>query len=89
MTKWHSKREVIVNTFGQHNFAFCWSYPEMAALVVGSGYEWAMEKTGKCVKELCALVRHEDGNARVPTLPGRASLPTRLSTFRIHQLISS
>jgi adenine-specific DNA methylase len=70
MTKWHSKREVIVNTFGQHNFAFCWSYPEMAALVVGSGYEWAMEKTGKCVKELCALVRHEDGNARVPTLPG-------------------
>src|SRR5690606_8664760 len=37
MTRWHSGREVMVNTFDRHDFAFKWSYAEMAPLIVGLG----------------------------------------------------
>ena len=30
MTRWHVNREVMVNTFDRHDFAFKWSYAEMA-----------------------------------------------------------
>ena len=57
MTRWHVSREVIVNTFDRHDFAFKWSYAEMAPLIVGLGYDWAIEQTSKCISELTALVR--------------------------------
>ena len=57
MTRWHSKREVMVGTFDRHDFAFKWSYAEMAPLIVGMGYDWALKQTGKCLKELLALTR--------------------------------
>lgn len=57
MARWHSKREVMVNTFDRHDFAFKWSYAEMAPLIVGLGYDWALEQTGKCIKELVGLLR--------------------------------
>ncbi|WP_407530866.1 DUF1156 domain-containing protein [Methylobacterium oryzisoli] len=56
MTRWHSKREVIVNTFDRHDFAFKWSYAEMAPLIVGLGFEWVFEQTEKCIGELVELV---------------------------------
>lgn len=49
MTRWHVPREVMVNTFDSHNFAFKWSYAEMAPLIVGLGYDWAIEQTAKCI----------------------------------------
>jgi adenine-specific DNA methylase len=57
MTRWHSNREVMVNTFDRHDFAFKWSYAEMAPLIVGLGYDWAIEQTAKCLRELLELVR--------------------------------
>ncbi len=57
MSVWMSTREVIANTFNRHDFAFCWSYAEMAPLVIGLGYDWAIEQTAKCVEELIALAR--------------------------------
>lgn len=57
MTRWHVNREVMVNTFDRHDFAFKWSYAEMAPLIVGLGYDWAIEQTGKCIKELVDLTR--------------------------------
>lgn len=59
MTRWHSKRQVIVNTFDRHDFSFKWSYAEMAPAVVGLGFSWVIEQTGKCVKELVELARPE------------------------------
>ncbi len=61
MTRWHSNRQVMVNTFDRHDFAFKWSYAEMAPLITGLGYDWALEQTGKCIKELVALVGVESG----------------------------
>ena len=57
MTRWHSIREVPVNTFDSHNFAHRWSYTEMAPLVSGLGYDWAIGQVGKCIEELVELSR--------------------------------
>ena len=83
MSVWMPTREVVANTFNRHNFAFCWSHSEMAPLIVGLGYDWAIAQTAKCIGELIALVRPEsaagagglfdaaDGNAGAnPGLPG-------------------
>ena len=57
MTRWHVNREVMVNTFDRHDFSFKWSYAEMAPLIAGLGYDWAIGQTAKCIAELVALVR--------------------------------
>jgi putative DNA methylase len=46
MTRWHSMREVMVNTFDSHNFAHRWSYAEMAPMIAGLGYEWVIGQVG-------------------------------------------
>ncbi|WP_446967462.1 DUF1156 domain-containing protein [Rhizobium leguminosarum] len=55
MTRWHATREVMVNTFDRHDFAFKWSYAEMVIMIDGLGYDWAVEQTGKCIRELVEL----------------------------------
>ncbi len=64
MSVWMPTREVVANTFNRHDFAFCWSHAEMAPLVAGVGYDWAIGQTAKCIDELVALVRPDanDGN---------------------------
>ena len=57
MSVWMPTREVVANTFNRHDFAFCWSHAEMAPLIVGLGYDWAIKQTAKCIRELVALVR--------------------------------
>ena len=60
MTRWIANREVIAGKFDRHDFAFKWSYAEMAPLVTGVGYDWAIEQTAKCIKELVGLIRPEE-----------------------------
>ncbi len=60
LTRWHSKREVIVNTFDRHDFAFKWSYAEMAPLIVGHGYDWVFGQIAKCIGELIDLIEPND-----------------------------
>ncbi len=57
MTRWHANREVLLGAFDRHDFSFKWSYAEMAPLVAGVGYDWAIRQTAKCIDELVALVR--------------------------------
>ena len=57
LTRWHSSRQVMVGTFDRGDYAFKWSYAEMAPLIAGLGYDWAIGQTAKCVKELVALIR--------------------------------
>lgn len=57
MARWHVNREVMVNTFDRHDFSFKWSYAEMAPLIAGLGYDWAIEQTAKSIGELVAMVR--------------------------------
>ncbi len=60
MTRWHVNREVMVNTFDGHKFSFKWSYVEMAILVEGLGFDWAVEQTVKSVEELVEMTRPHD-----------------------------
>ena len=56
---WHPNREVIGHTFQRHDFAFKWSFAEMAPLVAGAGFDWALTNTSKCIKELLDLTGTE------------------------------
>ena len=67
MTRWIVQREVMVGTFDRHDFAFVWSYAEMAPLIVGLGYDWAIEQTTKCIRELVALIR-PDADSKIGNL---------------------
>ena len=55
MSVWMPTREVVANTFNRHDFAFASSHAEMALLVEGLGFEWAVDETLKCVEELIEL----------------------------------
>ena len=61
MCRWHTNREVMAGAFDRHDYAFVWSYAEMAPLIAGIGYDWAIRQTAKCIGELTALVRLESG----------------------------
>ena len=50
-----------VTLFNRHDYAMVWSFAEMATLVTGVGYDWAVEKTTKCIKELVELIHRADG----------------------------
>jgi putative DNA methylase len=58
--RWDSVTLRVRSIFDRHDFAFCWSYAEMAFLGTGLGYEWANDKTAKCIEELADLVRGDD-----------------------------
>ncbi|MCS3390372.1 DUF1156 domain-containing protein [Burkholderia thailandensis] len=79
MARWHVNREVIVNTFDRHDFSFKWSYAEMAPLIVGLGYDWAIEQTAKCIGELVGLA-HPNATA-TPEMPDLFSPPATGNGF--------
>ena len=53
--RWDVVRQAIRGTFDRHNFAFQWSYGEMAPTIAGLGYDWAVAETGKSLDELIRL----------------------------------
>jgi putative DNA methylase len=58
-TRWDGTTGRVRSVFDSHNFALVWSYAEMAPLVPGVGYDWAVEQTGVCIQELVQLGRRE------------------------------
>lgn len=58
LTTWHANRSTVGPTFARHDYGFSWSYVEMAPFVAGLGFEWAFDKTAKCIRELLGLVGH-------------------------------
>ena len=74
MTRWIVPRQVVASMFDRHDFAFVWSYAEMAPLVTGGGYDWAIKKTAKCVRELLDLTDSEtSASASLPLHAGSES----------------
>ena len=67
MTRWIVPREVVASKFDRHDFAFVWSYAEMAPLIAGVGHDWAIRQTSKCIDELVNLMDSEDSaSGRLP-----------------------
>ena len=56
MCRWDTTTARVRSLFDRHDFAFVFSYAEMAPLIAGLGYDWAFEKTKKCLAELTALL---------------------------------
>ena len=80
---WDPTTNRIGHTFQRHDFAFKWSYAEMAPLITGLGYDWAIRQTAKCIAELVTLVRPDapagDGDLFGGTTPidhGDSEAPT-------------
>ena len=55
--RWDSTTDRIRSIFDRHDFAFIWSYGEMAPAISGEGLNWAIGQTAKCLGELVALAR--------------------------------
>ena len=66
MCRWHGNREVVAQIFDRHDFSFKWSYAEMAPLIVGLGYDWAIKQTAKCIDELVNLIRPQGDERAIP-----------------------
>ena len=74
LTHWHTSREVIAGSFDRHDFAFKWSYAEMAPIIAGLGYDWAIRSTVKCIRELSDLMdgrQEADGGGLFPASESR------------------
>jgi adenine-specific DNA methylase len=71
MTRWHSGRAVMTNTFDRHDFAFKWSYGEMNMLAPGLGFDWAIDQIVDAYRGLARLlpIQYLDG---VPARPAAA-----------------
>ena len=69
--RWDNTTGRVRSIFDRHDFAFVASYAEMAPLVAGVGYDWALEKTAKCIDELVTLI-HPDAGAGTGDLLDRA-----------------
>ena len=65
--RWDNTTGRVRSIFDRHDFAFVWSYAEMAPLISGVGYDWAIDKTAKCIRELVALVR-PDADSKIGNL---------------------
>lgn len=55
-SRWHANRQVLAQIFDRHDFAFRWSFAEMAPAIAGRGYIWAMEQISKALEELIEVV---------------------------------
>ncbi len=55
--RWDTVTQRVRSIFDRHDFAFVSSYAEMAPLIAGLGYDWAIEKTANCIEELVGLTR--------------------------------
>ena len=70
----------VRSIFDRHDFALVWSYAEMALLVEGLGYEWAIAKTAKCIRELTELAsRPNDGNGLFPGSATESAPPPQIT----------
>ena len=70
---WHPTREVMGHTFQRHDFALRWSYAEMAPLITGLGYDWAIQQTAKCISELVVLIHPGTADANGDLFAGQAA----------------
>lgn len=61
--RWDVVTERVRSIFDRHGFAFLWSYAEMSPLIESVGYDWIVDKTAECIKELVELTRPHEARA--------------------------
>ena len=53
--RWHPNRQVVAGTFDRHDFAFKWSYSEMAITCRGLGLEWSLKNIEESLSEIVSM----------------------------------
>ncbi|MBL26614.1 MAG: hypothetical protein CMM50_03555 [Rhodospirillaceae bacterium] len=83
--RWDNTTSRVRSIFDRHDYAFVASYAEMAPLITGVGYDWAIEKTEKCIAELIGLTRPDidvkawkKGRSQRSLLDGGTVVPPRI-----------
>lgn len=56
LSSWNVNAVTLRSVFDRHDFAFKWSYAEMALLIDDMGFDWALNATNKALKELVDMV---------------------------------
>ena len=87
--RWDNTTGRVRSIFDRHDFAFVCSYAEMAPLVAGVGYDWAIEKTAKCIDELVALVRPETSDANADLFVTASETPSTTVTLQTRATTST
>jgi len=84
MCRWDVTTGRIRSKFDRHDFAFVWSYAEMAPIDTGDGYQWAFEQTSKCISELIELISSSgEKGAAQPDLLSTSKAALRVSKVRV------
>lgn len=55
LSSWNVQADRLRSVFDRHDFAFKWSFGEMAPTITGSGFNWIFEETGKALAELIEM----------------------------------
>lgn len=55
LSSWNVKAGTMRSVFDRHDFAFKWSYAEMAIAIEGQGFAWVAEQVSSCVEDLVSL----------------------------------
>ncbi|MDE0441393.1 MAG: DUF1156 domain-containing protein [Gammaproteobacteria bacterium] len=77
--RWDNTISRVRSIFDRHDFAFVSSYAEMAPLVAGVGYDWAIKKTAKCIEELIELIRPGDARSDPQMFEGKQPPPVAVT----------
>ena len=77
---WDPTTNRIGHTFQRHDFAFKSSFAEMAPLIIGLGYDWAIGQTVKCINELVVLIRPDAGGNTGDLLDATDPRPVETAT---------
>lgn len=62
LSSWNVNAVTMRSVFDRHDFAFKWSYAEMALLIDNMGMDWAIAATDKALKELIGMVGAHSGD---------------------------
>ena len=55
LSSWNVKAGTMRSVFDRHDFAFKWSYAEMAIALEGQGFNWVINQIASCIDELVQL----------------------------------
>ena len=56
LSRWDQSTGRIRSKFDRHDYAFLWSYGEMAPTITGLGYDWALRSGEEALEELIKLL---------------------------------
>lgn len=74
LSSWNVNADGLRSVFDRHDFAFKWSFGEMAAAITGGGLAWAMGGVKTALKDIIALVPSQEATLLDASRTGNISV---------------